>query len=558
MSATLVDAIRARGEAGDEVAIWFEGLGVEAQQMTCAELLSRSAAVAARLDIQRGDKVVIVLPTSPEFVLTFCGTLLAGGVNVPLYPPAGSQQLSSFKANLRRVVRLVRPAKLVAIEPLLALFDDDEELRSLTDIVVPSQIVGGEADTLPPPPGPDDLALIQFSSGSTGEPHGVALTHHNIVYNVRAFQRAIEGTPDDVAASWLPMYHDMGLIGTLLGTITIGMPLALFPPLDFLRSPRLWLDVMSRYRVTCGVAPQFAYNLCLRKLGDDELEGLDLSSLRLLLNGAEATDLDACREFERRFSAVGLRRGVITPCYGLAEHALAVSIGRYLEDVPSERLDRASGTVGDHGREIASVGPPVAGSEVEIWDADGNRLGEREIGEITVRSESICQGYVTEGGVELVADEDGWLRTGDLGFLADGHLYIVDRLKDVVVVAGRNVYPHDIERELGQVPFVRVGRVAAFAIRNAEHGTEALVVAAESSAASDEDCVSCVGDIRTRLVEAFGISAYDIVLLPRGRLPLTTSGKVRRHRAKHEYEDGLIDERLYSLRAGAQQEEVAA
>jgi acyl-CoA synthetase (AMP-forming)/AMP-acid ligase II len=551
---TIVEALEARAtSAPAEPAIWLESLDAPAETITCAGLRDAAFAAAARLagsGVDRGDAVVFLLPTGRDLVEIFYGALAAGAVSVPLYPPAGARQLEASLTNVRRVVGLTRPAKLVTLDPLADLLRREPGIGDATDVVTAEELAAAEPAAAEPAraPRPDDLALIQFSSGSTGVPRGVALTHHNIVFNVRAFQAVVGMGPPDVAANWLPLYHDMGLIGTLIGTLVIRIPLALFSPLDFLRSPALWLQTMSRYGANMSVAPQFAYNLCARKVRDEELDGVDLSHVRLLLNGAEPTDVDECRRFEERFAGVGLRRGVVTPCYGLAEHALAVSMAPPRADIPVRRVD---------GVNAGSAGPPLGGTEIEIVDRSGSLLPDETIGEIALRSESVCAGYVIEGGIARATDADGWLRTGDLGFLSGGELFVVDRLKDVVIVQGRNLYPHDVEKEVARVPGVRRGRVAAFGVRSAELGTEGLVVAPEVVLEPDADPVRCAAAVRRRIVEGFGVAPYDVVLLPRGRIELTSSGKLRRHRIRAEYEAGAIHDAVYSLRASAARQRAA-
>ena len=574
---TIVEALDRRAEGGgSRPALWFEALRQDTVELSCEELVGRSRDLARSLaggGVKPRDAVVIVLPTTPEFATTFYGTLLAGAATVPLYPPAGARQVEGFLDTVRRVVAITRPAKLVTLEALAPLLRERPDIGGLTHVTTPEELAASEPAALPPPPRPDDLALIQFSSGSTGEPKGVALSHHNLVNNIRQFGRAADFAerPDvDVGGSWLPLYHDMGLIGAFIGPLVWGFPVALMSPLDFLVRPAFWLQMLSRHRSTISVAPQFAYNLCTRKVRDEDLEGVDLSALRVLLNGAEPVDLDAVERFEERFAGAGLRPGTVMPCYGLAEHALCVSMHRRDRRRESRLLDPDGGTVSladrdgeASGLRVASSGPAVAGTELRIVappeDGDAaamDPLGDGRLGEIAVRSESVCGGYVTEAGPREATDAGGWLRTGDLGFLSGGELYVVDRIKDMVIAGGRNIYPHDIEREVRELEGLR-GRVAVFGHRNSDLGTEALIVAAESVEEDREKLVRCASAIRRRVVESFDAAPFDVVLLPKGRIPLTSSGKVRRHRLRAEYEEGTIDDALYSIR-GAPRETIPA
>ncbi len=553
---TIVEALERRATRAGAPALWFEGSAGDGDEMGCADLLAESRQFARGLaarGIGRGARVVIVLPTGRELVASFYGTLVAGAVAVPLYPPLDVHQLRAFLTNLRRVSDLVQASAIVMFEPLEAAMPDD------LPVVIPREIAaaGGGATLALPVPEPEDVALIQFSSGSTGDPRGVALTHHNIVFNIGAFGDAIDIRPPDVGVNWLPLYHDMGLIGTLIGSLVRDIPLVLLSPLDFLARPRLWLELLSKYQASIGVAPQFAYNLCLSRVGDDALDGLDLSSVRVLLNGAEPTDLELIRRFEERFARAGLRPGTVTPCYGLAEHALAVTMGVPGDPVDARYVRRATGEilreVVDQGLDlrVPSSGRPVAGSEVRIVSRERGPLGEDAIGEIAVRSDSVCRGYVTRGGASPAAEEDGWLSTGDLGFLSDGELYVVDRLKDIIKTAGRTVYPQDVEREATHVDWVRRGRIVAFGTRSAAAGTEALVIVAEVTTEREEQQLRCAAALRRAAVEVVGVAPHDVVLVRKGSIPLTSSGKVRRHRVKADYQDGRVAGTLLSLRGAA-------
>jgi acyl-CoA synthetase (AMP-forming)/AMP-acid ligase II len=545
---TVVQALESRAEAGPETAIWFESIDAPPTSISCVDLLDRTRLTARRLmahGVRPGDRVVIVLPTGRDFPLVFYGILAAGGVAVPIYPPASQAQIPEFLRSLRRVLLLTGSRTVVTIDFLADLMAEDQEIAANTDVVTTTALAERETTDPLPVPGPSDLALIQFSSGSTGDPKGICLSHRNIVANVHAFQRRMDVVESqDVVVSWLPLYHDMGLIGTMIGSVVTRIPLVLASPIDFLRGPSLWFRLLSEYRVTIAVAPQFALNLCLRRVAPESLEGLDLSSLRVLLNGAEPVHADSIREFEQTYAPLGLRRGVVTPCYGLAEHTLAVTMGRYGEEprvrlVPGERIRTAT---------AVSSGRPIAGTTVAIIGDRGERLPELTVGEIAVRSASVGHGMLTEAGMTPLTDDDGWLRTGDLGFLAEGELYVVGRTKDLILAAGRNLHPVDLERAASTVSGVRPGRVIAFAVDDEVLGTQAVVVAAETRLRAADDLVRCAAEIRGRLLGGFAIAPRDVVLLTAGHIPLTSSGKPRRHRLKEAYERGAVDGVRYSLR----------
>jgi acyl-CoA synthetase (AMP-forming)/AMP-acid ligase II len=497
------------------------------------------------------------LPTSVEFVYGFYGILLAGGTPVPAYPPAGLQQLATFWETLSRMVGACEAKFVILPEALREILTGGaaESLASAV-VVTPEDIWEAERSEieLPDPPAEDDLALVQFSSGSTGDPRGVCLTHRNVLSNMHSFLTRMRGQPDDLCVTWLPLYHDMGLIGTLLGALTSGMPLVLIPPTDFLRRPDLWLRLLGKYAATISVAPQFAYNLCVRKVDPASLAGVDLSRLRILLNGAEPISADGVTSFEKRFRPLGLRPRVVTPCYGLAEGTLAASMqppGSRLRLVPLPGAKPARNASG-RGRsrpEVVSTGPPLEGTEVRIRGARGTWLPARRVGEICVRGPSVCAGHMRGGEIVPATDAAGWLATGDLGFLDAGELFITGRVKDLIIIGGRNFYPQDIEAEASILPGLRPGRVVAFGVTVPGRATEGLVIVAETSDESPASAALTVGRLRQQLLGKFGVAPYDAVLIKRGQVPVTTSGKLRRSATRSTYERGAFRDVVYQIRA---------
>jgi acyl-CoA synthetase (AMP-forming)/AMP-acid ligase II len=347
----------------------------------------------------------------------------------------------------------------------------------------------------------------------------------------------------------------MGLIGTLLGPLMVGRPVTLVSPVDFLRQPAIWLRAISKHRATISVAPQFAYNLCVRKVEIEDLAGVDLSSLRVVLNGAEPIYGDGIAAFQKKFRAVGLRPNVVTPCYGLAEATLAACMqipGKKLrvcrpagESSSAKRAAKRNGSA-----EIVSVGPPMDGVEVKIRGLHGQDVTEREEGEICFRAASVCTGVLDENGISRITDDEGWLRTGDLGFLDRGELCVTGRLKDLIIIGGRNLYPHDLEAVAGEIAGLRPGRIVAFGLREPEKATEGLVIVAESTQADSHEAALCVGRLRRLLLDRFGIAPHDTVLVKRGQIPLTTSGKLRRSETKNVYERGGFGDALFRVLGG--------
>jgi acyl-CoA synthetase (AMP-forming)/AMP-acid ligase II len=478
---------------------------------------------------------------------------------VPAYPPAGLHQLTTFWETLARMVTACR-AKVVIMPAALREILTGGAAESLASAVVVTpedmQEAGGLETDLPPPPSEDDLGLVQFSSGSTGEPRGVCLTHRNLLANVRSFVGRMRLQSQDVCVTWLPLYHDMGLIGTLLGALMSGIPVVLIPPTDFLRRPDLWLRLLGKYGATVSVAPQFAYNLCVRKVDPADLHGVDLSPLRILLNGAEPISAEGVTSFERRFRALGLRPRVVTPCYGLAEGTLASSMqppGSRLRVVPlpGAKPPAKAGSENRVPPTAVSTGPPLDGLQIRIRSARGAWLPERRIGEVCLRGPSVCVGHFRHGEIVPATDAGGWLATGDLGFLDGGELFITGRSKDLIIIGGRNYYPHDLEAEASVLPGLRPGRVVAFGVTLPGRATEGLVIVAETGDCSPSEAASTVARLRQQLLRKFGVAPYDTVLVGRGEVPLTTSGKVRRSAARTSYEKGLFRQVVYQVREDA-------
>jgi acyl-CoA synthetase (AMP-forming)/AMP-acid ligase II len=558
---TLVESLRRREKDPDRPAFVLETLGEEPDVVGAGRLLAQAERFARglrALGADRGDRILLILPTSTEFVFSYWGTLLAAATPVPAYPPAGLAQLGNFVRTLRGMIAACKAPLLVAPELLrVVLADAGETLPSGTTLVTPEEVRAAASDSapLPTPPKSSDLALIQFSSGSTGDPKGICLTHSNILANVTAFLSRMDVTEDDGCVTWLPLYHDMGLIGTMLGPMMIAAPLALIPPTDFLRRPAFWLECLGRHRATISVAPQFAFNLCLRKIKPADLPHVDLSRLRVLLNGAEPIHVDGVRAFEERFAPIGLRRGVVTPCYGLAEGTLAAAMLRPGSPVVTHAPEATAVESGGEERGTArpsavSVGPAMDGVEIRIRGADGGWVGDGVVGEICLRGASICRGLLGADGERPSTDADGWLATRDLGFLRSGDLHVTGRIKDLIILGGRNLYPQDLEAVASELPGFRPGRVAAFGVAVAERATEALVVVAETTEENSDLVPGHVTELRRQLRERFGVIPWDTVLLKRGHLPLTTSGKLRRAKTREDYEAGALREVVYRARSG--------
>jgi fatty-acyl-CoA synthase len=525
--------------------------------VTYGALNEAAMSIAAGLrerGVRPGATVALMLPTGLDFLRCFQGILLARAVPVPIYPPVRLDRLEEYATRQSAILRDAGVALLVTIPKALGI---GALLRSrvptLAHVVSPDEI---EIPGAPATPAGDggELALIQYTSGSTGRPKGVALSHDNLLANIRAIGAALDVRPTDVGASWLPLYHDMGLIGSWLFCLYSGAPIDIQSPLAFLARPERWLWTIHRRRATLSPAPNFAYELCLRKIPDASLEGLDLSSWRCALNGAEPVNPDTLSRFAERFAPYGFRREALMPVYGLAENAVALCApppgrGPRIDRVarePFAREQRASvaGTDDRRALRFASVGAAVAGHEVRIVDARGGELAEREVGRLVFRGPSMTAGYV--GNPEATAAislPGGWLDTGDLGYEAEGEIFVTGRIKDLIIKGGRNFVPQEIEEAVATVEGIRKGCVVAFGIANPSLGTESLIVAAETRVTGANARDLLVAAVNERVAEAVGVPPDSVILLAPGAIPKTSSGKIQRTATRDLHQAGRLGAR---------------
>jgi 1-acyl-sn-glycerol-3-phosphate acyltransferase len=529
-------------------------------ELTYGALHREAATVAAGLlahDVMPGDTVAIMLPTSRAYFVTFAGVVLAGAVPVPIYPPARPSQLADHLHRHIGILANARTAMLVTVPqaiPLGHLLRSNVE--TLRHVVVPESLTGASGGALPRPRS-DDLALVQYTSGSTGQPKGVALTHDNLLANIRAMGQAVEVTGEDTFVSWLPLYHDMGLIGAWLGSLYFGVPLVAMPPQMFLTRPSRWLRAIHANRGTISAGPNFAYELCLTKIRDDELDGIDLSSWRLAFNGAEPVSPTTIERFAERFAPYGLRRETMTPVYGLAESSVGLAFpplgrGPLVDSVDRDtflRSGRANPVKpdGQDALRFVACGQPLPGHEIRIVDATGNEMGDRREGRIEFRGPSATAGYFHNADATRSLFHDDWLDTGDLGYMADADVYVTGRVKDVIIRAGRNLHPAELEEAVGGLAGVRKGCVAVFASPDPGGGAERLVVMAETRATDDDANAVLRSEIVSTTVDLLGVAPDDVVLAPPRTVPKTSSGKIRRAASRDIYEKGTIGARPRAL-----------
>jgi 1-acyl-sn-glycerol-3-phosphate acyltransferase len=556
---TLHEALWLRAQADPERAHVFlrEEDGRE-HVVSYARLLDEARRIAAGLrerGVRRGDAVALMLPTGLDFLAAFQGTLLAGAVPVPIYPPLRLDRLAEYAA---RQAAILKDASVVALltvpraMPIAAMLRP--RVPSLAQVVSARELAAAAPAPGPPQGAGPDPAFIQYTSGSTGQPKGVLLTHDNLLANIRAIGRGVELRPTDVGVSWLPLYHDMGLIGSWLFCLVEGIPIDVQSPTSFLARPERWLWAIHRRRGTLSGAPNFAYELCVRKVPDAALEGLDLSSWRCALNGAEPVHPDTLERFARRFAPRGFRREALMPVYGLAECSVALCFpppgrGPRVDRVAREPFERERRAVpapeGDaRALRFVSEGRALPEHEVRLVDEAGHEVAERVVGRLLFRGPSATSGYFRNPeATAALTRADGWLDSGDLAYRAGGEIHVCGRAKDLIIKAGRNLVPQELEELAGRVEGVRKGCVIAFGVEHRELGTESLVLVAETRAEAKEERDRIAAAVTERLADAVGLPPDAVLLVPPGALPKTSSGKVRRAAARELYLAGELGRR---------------
>jgi fatty-acyl-CoA synthase len=488
--------------------------------------------------VQHGDAVAVLAGDPALIAPAVQAVWLAGGSVTMLHQPTPRADLASWAADTVRVLGMI-DAKLVLLG---APFD---QLAPVLDQRGISYLMLADLDdpavrplAAPVPVDEDDTALLQLTSGSSAEPKAVRITHGNLYANMTAMAQSAALDPaTDVMVSWLPLFHDMGMVGFLTIPMALGLELVKVTPADFISRPLLWADLISRHGGTITAAPNFGYALLARRLANTD-EHFDLSSLRFSLNGAEPIEPAAVRAFTAAGARFGLPETCMVCAYGMAETTLGVSfapwgVGMQVDTVDADALEtRRRAVVADPSepqvRAFPRLGPPLPGMQVQVVAEDGRRLGEREVGRIQLRGESVTREYLTTAGPLATQDADGWLDTGDEGYLAEGDVVVCGRRKDVIIMGGRNIYPIDIERAAQQVDGVRPGNVAAVRI-DADGRRESFAVAVESTQAGDAEAERTLRkDVAARVVDAIGLRPGAVVVLPPTSLPKTPSGKLRR------------------------------
>ena len=534
-----------------------------AQPLSYQDLLVGAKRIAQGLQqhgIGSESTVALMLPTSFEFFWAFFGVLLAGAVPVPIYPPARPSQLEE---HVRRHARILANAQVEALVtvPEAAAVSRLLQLRvpTLHHIFSASELVDKSTAPLATPSfSPESLALLQYTSGSTGSPKGVMLTHRHLLADIQAMGRHVHASAEDVLVSWLPLYHDMGLIGSWLASLYFGCRFVVMPPMAFLARPASWLRAIHDYRGTISGSPNFGYELAARRAADADLAGLDLSCWRVAVNGAEPVMPETLERFQVRFGPLGFRREAMTPVYGLAEAAVGVTFpppgrGPVIDSISRERVmrsGRAEPALSTEQRPLrfVSCGAPLGGFQVRIVDEAGRELPERLEGNVQFTGPSATEGYYRNAEATARLRSGLWRDSGDRGYMAAGELFLTGRSKDLIIRRGRHIYPEEIERLIGELPHVRKGSVVALGSVDPHTATERLIIVAETYSLNTPQRGELMKGINQSVIQCVGEPPEEIVLAAPHTVLKTSSGKLRRADTRDAYEHGSLQRRSTPMR----------
>jgi len=534
--------------------IYLYGDGDTPQEISYTALRDGARTVAAGLQhhgLRPGQTVAIMLPTGRDYLYSFFGILLGGGIPVPIYPPARPSQLEE---HLRRHGGILANARTVALitaaqaKPVARLLK--AQVDALQRVLTPGELARSGETFSAPEIRAQDIAFLQYTSGSTGEPKGVILTHANLLANIRAMGEAIQAGATDVFVSWLPLYHDMGLIGAWLGSLYHACPVVLMSPLAFLSHPRRWLWAIHDHRGTLSAAPNFGYEFCLSKIADADLQGLDLGSWRIAFNGAETVSPRTLRHFTQRFARFGFRPEAMAPVYGLAEAAVGLAFPPPGRGPLIDHIQRAPfvsrGQVlparepVSETLEFAACGQPLTGYQIRIVDPAGHELPERREGRLQFQGPSTTSGYFRNPDATRRLFDGDWLDSGDLAYVAGADVYLTGRSKDIIIRGGRNIYPYELEEAVGELPGIRKGCVAVFGSPDPDSGTERLILVAETRETDPGAREALAQRVRAITTDLLALAPDDVVLAPPHTVLKTSSGKIRRGAVRELYQRGRL------------------
>jgi 1-acyl-sn-glycerol-3-phosphate acyltransferase len=579
-SQTLLDVLRYRATHDAERAHLLITEDIDGQERSLAftfgELYAagqRCAAELARRGVPAGGRVALMLPTSRAFFISYAAILLAGAIPVPIYPPFRADRIEEYAARQASILNNAEVCLLLTFRRAEAVARlVQPRVRSLTAVVDAEKLIEAADKAPPAAPGAlpvhltgrrarhsNDIALLQYTSGSTGDPKGVTLTHANLLANMRGIGTALQMGPGDVGISWLPLYHDMGLIGAWLTLLHFGMPLAVMSPIAFLTRPERWLWAFHKHRGTVAAAPNFAYELCVRKIADKDIIGLDLSSWRVAMNGAEPVNPETMQRFSERFAPYGFRAEAHLPVYGLAESSLAVTMPPLNRGPLVDRVDRE--TFASQGRALpaspdtantisfVSSGSSLPGHDVRIVDPAGNEVPDRTEGFLWFRGPSATSGYYKNPaatqrllplGPAVTPEEFAWVDSGDRAYRADTEFYVTGRVKDIIIKGGRNLYPHEVEELASRVDGIRKGCIVAFGLKDEASGTEKLVIVAEARERDASRRAAIAAALTDQVSRGLGLPPDRVEIVPPGSIPKTSSGKLRREETRKLFLQGTL------------------
>jgi acyl-CoA synthetase (AMP-forming)/AMP-acid ligase II len=560
---TLADLLLERAhQQPDRLAYTFLQNGeTETGRLTYQELDRQARAIAAKLQSLNaaGSRVLLIYPPGLEFIAAFFGCLYAGAIAVPAYPPRRNQNMSRLQAILassQATLALTTAPLMASIAERFAEEADLAHLHWVETDTLDSQLA---QDWQRPLISPDSLAFLQYTSGSTGTPKGVMVSHRNVMHNSALINQCFADTPDSLGVSWLPPYHDMGLIGGILQPLYVGAPMILMPPLAFLQKPIRWLQAISNFQATTSGGPNFAFDLCASKIQPEQLADLDLSRWRVAFTGAEPVRAHTLEQFADTFAACGFSQTAFRPCYGMAETTLIVSGGApgvspTLYSVDAAALENHQVRAGQKNqaeiRTLVGCGRSLQDLQVVIVDPESLMpCPANQVGEVWVAGESVAQGYwnqpeQTAAAFQAYLAESGegpFLRTGDLGFLLDDELFITGRIKDLMIIRGQNHYPQDIELTVEQShPALRPAAGAAFTVE--VKGEEKLVIVqeVERNHLRKLNVEEVVTSIRRAVTAQHGLQVYAAALIKTGSIPKTSSGKIQRHACRSQFLEGTL------------------
>lgn len=527
-----------------------------ANELTYGELIQGAAGYSqalARAGIAPGEVVILILKHGEALIEAFFGAVLHGAI--PSIMPFLTEKLApdAYRSSLSALFEITKPGAVITYPEFLEEVHQASQVSAPPTILLSSQVdkvtnpdfdsLGGQYRQA------QDILLLQHSSGTTGLQKGVALSHQAVFNQLESYSQAIHLNPSDVIVSWLPLYHDMGLIAGFIMPILMRVPLVLLSPFDWVRAPYRLLQAITEYGGTLCWLPNFAYNFCAQKIRDRDLQGVNLSSLRAVINCSEPMQWNSHEMFRQRFQPYGLSSAALATCYAMAENVFAVTQGGIERTVCVDRIDSRAllqdqmarpCTEDERAIKMVSAGRPLGNTRLRILDLNGSELPERHIGEIALQSDCMLTGYYNRPGLTAKAFRDGWYLTGDLGYIANGALYITGRKKDLIIVGGKNIYPQDLERLANETPGIHPGRVAAFGVFDEQTGTEEAVLLAEADPSltlESQTIIHLANEIRRRVTASSDIALRYVEIVGKNWLIKTSSGKIARQANRQKYLD---------------------